>query len=75
MFQTFAGLVDGLPGDAVIAVDMPIGLPDMTRKGGRGPETLVRPLLGATPVERLFDPVARRGLRGSRGVHDARALV
>ena len=54
---------------------MPIGLPDITRKGGRGPETLVRPLLGATPVERLFDPVARRRLRGSRGVHDARALV
>ena len=25
---------------------MPIGLPDITRKGGRGPETLVRPLLG-----------------------------
>ena len=30
----------------VIAVDMPIGLPEITRKGGRGPEMLVRPLLG-----------------------------
>jgi predicted RNase H-like nuclease len=26
---------------------MPIGLPEITRKGGRGPEMLVRPLLGA----------------------------
>ena len=42
----FAGLVEGLPGDAVVAVDMPIGLPDLTGKGGRGPEALVRPLLG-----------------------------
>ena len=25
---------------------MPIGLPEFTRKGGRGPEMLVRPLLG-----------------------------
>jgi predicted RNase H-like nuclease len=29
-----------------IAVDMPIGLPDRAGPGGRGPETLVRPLLG-----------------------------
>lgn len=42
----FDGLVEGLPGDAVVAVDMPIGLPDLTGRGGRGPETLVRPLLG-----------------------------
>ena len=46
VFTTFAELVDSLPADAVIAVDMPIGLPDITRKGGRGPEMLVRPLLG-----------------------------
>ncbi|KPL53726.1 hypothetical protein ABB55_17150 [Prosthecomicrobium hirschii] len=30
----------------VIAVDMPIGLPDRVGLGGRGPERLVRPLLG-----------------------------
>ncbi|MCZ8317140.1 DUF429 domain-containing protein [Phreatobacter sp.] len=29
-----------------IAVDMPIGLPERAGPGGRGPETLVRPLLG-----------------------------
>ena len=34
------------PDDAIIAVDMPIGLPDFSHRGGRGPEALVRPLLG-----------------------------
>jgi predicted RNase H-like nuclease len=43
---SFAEIVDRLAGDAVIAVDMPIGLPDFTRHGGRGPEVLVRRLLG-----------------------------
>ncbi|MBN9243821.1 MAG: DUF429 domain-containing protein [Mesorhizobium sp.] len=43
---SFAALLQSLPDDAVVAVDMPIGLPDFTTKGGRGPEVLVRPLLG-----------------------------
>lgn len=46
IFGAFAALVAALPDDAVIAVDMPIGLPEFTRRGGRGPEALVRPLLG-----------------------------
>jgi predicted RNase H-like nuclease len=44
---SFEHLLASLPADAMIAVDMPIGLPDVTRKGGRGPEALVRPLLRA----------------------------
>ncbi len=47
IFDRFESLVDALPGDAVVAVDMPIGLPDHIGKGGRGPEMAVRPLLGA----------------------------
>ena len=43
---TFAALLDALPADATIAVDMPIGLPDRVTKGGRGPEQAVRPHLG-----------------------------
>lgn len=43
---TFAGLLEALPDDAVVAVDMPIGLPDRVGHGGRGPERLVRPHLG-----------------------------
>lgn len=39
-------LVDALPPNAVIVVDMPIGLPDFIRGSGRGPEMAVRPLLG-----------------------------
>jgi predicted RNase H-like nuclease len=37
--------IDTLPADAIIVVDMPIGLPEFIRGGGRGPETAVRPLL------------------------------
>lgn len=46
VFDSFTGLLAALPDDAVVAVDMPIGLPDFTTRGGRGPEALVRPLLG-----------------------------
>ncbi|RWG96554.1 MAG: DUF429 domain-containing protein, partial [Mesorhizobium sp.] len=46
VFATFEALLHALP-DATIAVDMPIGLPDFSNRGGRGPEALVRPLLGA----------------------------
>ena len=42
---TFADLLDALPG-AILAVDMPIGLPEQVTRGGRGPEQAVRPLLG-----------------------------
>jgi predicted RNase H-like nuclease len=43
---SFERLIDSLPDDAIVAVDMPIGLPDFTTSGGRGPERLVRPLIG-----------------------------
>ncbi|THF57500.1 DUF429 domain-containing protein [Ollibium composti] len=46
VMPSFAALLQSLPEDATVAVDMPIGLPDFTAKGGRGPEALVRPLLG-----------------------------
>ena len=37
VFATFAALVAAFPEDAIVAVDMPIGLPEFTRHGGRGP--------------------------------------
>ncbi|OCW57451.1 DUF429 domain-containing protein [Hoeflea olei] len=43
----FADLVHDLGADAVIAVDMPIGLPDRIVGPGRGPEQAVRRYLGA----------------------------
>jgi predicted RNase H-like nuclease len=45
VFARFADLHAALGPDAMVAVDMPIGLPDHCH-GGRGPEQLVRPLLG-----------------------------
>ena len=46
VFRRFSQIIEALPGDAVIAVDMPIGLPEHCGAGGRGPEMLVRRLLG-----------------------------
>jgi predicted RNase H-like nuclease len=46
VFPTFAALLTALPPNCIVAVDMPIGLPDFSSRGGRGPEALVRPLLG-----------------------------
>jgi len=43
----FAAILDDPRQAAVVAVDMPIGLPERTGRGGRGPENAVRPLLGA----------------------------
>jgi threonine dehydratase len=43
---TIAGIVDAPEGPAIVAVDMPIGLPDRTSGSGRPPEQLIRPLLG-----------------------------
>jgi predicted RNase H-like nuclease len=47
VFGRLADLVDALEPRAVIAVDMPIGLPERVAHGGRGPERLVREKLGA----------------------------
>jgi threonine dehydratase/predicted RNase H-like nuclease len=43
---TLEAVVDAPEHPAVIAVDMPIGLPDRTEGSGRLPEQLIRPLLG-----------------------------
>jgi predicted RNase H-like nuclease len=43
---TLAGIIDAPEEPAIIAVDMPIGLPDRTSGSGRLPEQLIRPLLG-----------------------------
>jgi threonine dehydratase/predicted RNase H-like nuclease len=49
VLRVFAGIADLLAmpdAPEIIAVDMPIGLPDQVAGSGRGPEQLVRPLLG-----------------------------
>ncbi len=47
VFATIGDLVADIGPNAVIAIDMPIGLPDRVGLSGRAPERLVRPLLGA----------------------------
>ena len=42
----FAGVLSAPERPAVVAVDMPIGLPERTGPGGRAAENAVRPLLG-----------------------------
>ncbi|MCB1496345.1 MAG: DUF429 domain-containing protein [Bauldia sp.] len=44
--DAFAAILDHPLRPDVIAVDMPIGLPERIGRGGRGPERAVRPLLG-----------------------------
>ncbi len=44
LFQSFKEV--SVLGYDIIAVDMPIGLPDFIEGAGRGPEQLIRPLLG-----------------------------
>ncbi len=43
----FSDVLAAPEGPAIVAVDMPIGLPDRIGPDGRGPESAIRPLLGA----------------------------
>jgi predicted RNase H-like nuclease len=47
MAPRFADVLSAAEAPAVVAVDMPIGLPERTGLGGRAAENCVRPLLGA----------------------------
>ncbi len=69
VFGDFATLVDFLPPDAMIAVDMPIGLPETTGKGGRGPEPLVRRYLGARQSS-VFSIPSRAAVHAEPGPFD-----
>jgi len=61
VIQRFADIVDDVRAPDVVAVDMPIGLPDRAGPGGRGPERLVRPLLGQRKSS-VFSVPARRAV-------------
>lgn len=61
VFASFSALLAAIPDDAIVTVDMPIGLPEFSQKGGRGPEALVRPLLG-TRQSSVFSIPSRAAL-------------
>jgi len=46
VFESFAAICEAPEQPAIIAVDIPIGLPERTGNGGRAAENAIRPLLG-----------------------------
>ena len=57
----FADILAAPERPAIVAVDMPIGLPDRIGPAGRGPESAVRPLLGQRQSS-VFSVPARRAI-------------
>ncbi len=66
LFAGFAEMLAELPGDAVVVVDMPIGLPDRVGRGGRGPEALVRSHLGQRQSS-VFSIPSRAAVHAEQG--------
>lgn len=69
---SFESLLRALPGDAIVVVDMPIGLPEAIRGLGRAAETAVRPMLGARRSS-LFAIPARAAVEAWDGPHGSEA--
>lgn len=58
IFARFAELISQLPARSIIAIDMPIGLPKRTKKGGRRPDWAAREFL--RPHQARIFPVPSR---------------
>lgn len=72
LYPRFADLV--AEGPAIVAVDMPIGLPDRIGPGGRGPERLVRPLLGMRQSS-VFSIPSRAAVHAGDGLDERDAYT
>jgi predicted RNase H-like nuclease len=59
VFDTFANLVGWLQPDSIIAVDMPIGLPERAIKGGRAPDWAAKEFLGPRRASVFLVPSRR----------------
>ncbi len=64
-----ADLLDGPDAPEIAAIDMPIGLPDFIGPTGRGPERLVRPMLGERQSS-VFSIPARSAIFAGEGLDD-----
>lgn len=73
VFAEFSNLLDFEPFLQVIAVDMPIGLPDRIGSDGRGPEKSVRPNLGQRQSS-VFSVPSRAAVY-TKGYRDACAIA
>lgn len=66
VFKSFAELAATLDDETIIAVDMPIGLPDKCGLGGRGAEQAVRPFLKARQSS-VFSVPSRAAIEAEPG--------
>lgn len=73
--RAFAEIVAAPEHPAVIAVDMPIGLPDRVGAGGRAAENAVRPLLGARQSSVFSVPSRAAAYAADYGAACAQALA
>jgi predicted RNase H-like nuclease len=69
-----AELFDAADAPALTAIDMPIGLPERIGAGGRGPERLIRPLLGERQSS-VFSIPSRAAVFAGEGRVDADAWL
>ncbi|MCE1235451.1 MAG: DUF429 domain-containing protein [Hyphomicrobiales bacterium] len=67
-------LLEGPDAPAIVAIDMPIGLPDRIGPGGRGPERLVRPMLGERQSS-VFSIPSRAAVFAGEGLDDRAGYV
>ena len=65
---SFRALADLPEKPTIVAVDVPIGLPDVTRPGGRTCERLARAMVGANHARSVFSAVGRIALRATSRV-------
>jgi predicted RNase H-like nuclease len=63
--KTLRDVMDSPDAPGIVALDIPIGLPDRSGAGGRTPERLVRPLLGARQSS-VFSIPSRRAVYAAR---------
>jgi predicted RNase H-like nuclease len=62
IFETFADLANAAPTGAHVAIDIPMGLPDVTLGGGRACEIASRRRLGPKRSSSVFSTPSRRAL-------------
>jgi predicted RNase H-like nuclease len=67
--RDFASLLSAYPANAIIAVDMPIGLPERASLGGRGAEQAVRPFLGIRQSS-VFSVPSRSAVYAQTGTYE-----
>lgn len=72
LHATFAEVVAGFPEDALIVVDMPIGLPEIGEAGGRVAEKAARQLPNV-PRSSIFSIPSRAAVYSERGLYPTQA--